>query len=73
MLLLLLKLSDAALPEFVQKEFPELYKFPEDLQFQETANQGSFHGRYVTRYLFKGKLRCIAAQSYEGNFYPLVA
>lgn len=70
---MLLKLSDADIPAFVQKEFTELYKFPEDLPFQETVNQESFQGCYVTRYPFKGELKCSAAQSYEGKFYPLVA
>ncbi|PSF37423.1 DUF2330 domain-containing protein [Aphanothece hegewaldii CCALA 016] len=42
-------------------------KFPEDLQFQETANQESFQGRYVMRRPFRGELKCSAAQSYKSG------
>lgn len=42
-------------------------KFPEDLQFQETANQELFQGRYVMRRPFKGEMNCNAAQSYKNG------
>ncbi|MEA5508852.1 DUF2330 domain-containing protein [Crocosphaera sp. UHCC 0190] len=38
--------------------------FPEDLQFQETANNQFFQGRYVIRHPFKEKRDCDAAQPY---------
>jgi hypothetical protein len=40
-------------------------KFPEDLQFQETANRQFFQGRYVIRHPFKGETKCDAAQNYQ--------
>lgn len=40
-------------------------KFPEDLQFQETANRQFFQGRYVIRHPFKGEAKCDAAQNYQ--------
>jgi hypothetical protein len=40
-------------------------KFPEDLQFQETANQEFFQGRYVIRHPFKGKIECEAMRDYQ--------
>lgn len=40
-------------------------KFPEDLQFQSTANQDSFQGRYVLRRPYKGEMNCSAAQTYR--------
>ena len=38
--------------------------FPEDLQFQETANNQLFQGRYIIRHPFREKRDCEAAQSY---------
>lgn len=40
-------------------------KFPEDLQFQETANQESFQGRYVLRRPYRGEMNCSEAGSYR--------
>ena len=39
-------------------------KFPEDLVFQETANQQNFQGRYVLTHPFKGELSCAAGKQY---------
>jgi hypothetical protein len=39
--------------------------FPEDLMFQETANQSQFQGRYVLRHPFKGKISCEAGKKYQ--------
>jgi hypothetical protein len=39
-------------------------KFPEDLQFQETANRQLFQGRYVIRHPFKEEVNCPVAQEY---------
>jgi hypothetical protein len=39
-------------------------KFPEDLVFQETANQQNFQGRYVLNHPFKGELSCSAGKQY---------
>ena len=39
--------------------------FPEDLVFQETADRGSFQGRYVLRHPWKGEARCEAAERYR--------
>jgi hypothetical protein len=39
-------------------------KFPEDLVFQETANQQNFQGRYVLTHPFKGELSCAAGRQY---------
>ncbi len=39
-------------------------KFPEDLVFQETANQQNFQGRYVLNHPFKGELNCSAGKQY---------
>jgi hypothetical protein len=39
-------------------------KFPEDLVFQETANQQNFQGRYVLTHPFKGELSCGAGRQY---------
>jgi hypothetical protein len=38
--------------------------FPEDLVFQETADRGSFQGRYVLRHPWKGGSDCAAAEPY---------
>jgi hypothetical protein len=38
--------------------------FPEDLQFQETANQQLFQGRYVITHPYRGELKCEAANDY---------
>ncbi|MEM8781084.1 MAG: DUF2330 domain-containing protein, partial [Cyanobacteria bacterium P01_G01_bin.49] len=38
--------------------------FPEDLQFQETANNQLFQGRYIIRHPFREKRDCDAAQNY---------
>jgi hypothetical protein len=40
-------------------------KFPEDLQFQTTANQDSFQGRYVLRRPYRGEMNCDAARTYR--------
>jgi hypothetical protein len=39
-------------------------KFPEDLVFQETANQQNFQGRYVLTHPFKGEMSCSAGKQY---------
>ncbi len=38
--------------------------FPEDLKFQETANNQLFQGRYIIRHPFREKRDCDAAKSY---------
>jgi hypothetical protein len=38
--------------------------FPEDLVFQETADQETFQGRYVLRHPWKGKSQCAEAARY---------
>ncbi len=38
--------------------------FPEDLRFEETANNQFFQGRYIIRHSFKGNLDCEAATQY---------
>jgi hypothetical protein len=40
-------------------------KFPEDLVFQETANQQTFQGRYVLTHPYKGELSCSAGKQYQ--------
>lgn len=40
-------------------------KFPEDLVFQETANQQTFQGRYVLTHPYKGELSCAAGREYQ--------
>ena len=40
-------------------------KFPADLQFQATANQQNFQGRYVLRHPFKGDMTCPAGRQYQ--------
>ena len=40
-------------------------KFPADLQFQATANQQNFQGRYVLRHPFAGKTTCPAGRQYQ--------
>jgi len=40
-------------------------KFPEDLRFQNTANQALFQGRYVIRRPYRGEMNCDAAKSYR--------
>ncbi len=40
-------------------------KFPEDLMFQETANNQFFQGRYVLHHPFKGELKCDAGRQYQ--------
>jgi hypothetical protein len=39
--------------------------FPEDLVFQQTADQSNFQGRYILRHPWTGKDRCEAAVSYR--------
>jgi len=39
--------------------------FPEDLRFQQTANQETFQGRYVIRHPFQGNLDCPAGSEYQ--------
>jgi hypothetical protein len=40
-------------------------RFPEDLVFQETADRGSFQGRYVLRHAWTGAETCDAAVAYR--------
>ena len=40
-------------------------KFPEDLQFQETADRKNFQGRYVLRHPYTGPAICNAAERYR--------
>jgi hypothetical protein len=40
-------------------------KFPEDLRFQNTANQELFQGRYVLRRPYRGEMNCTAANTYR--------
>jgi hypothetical protein len=40
-------------------------QFPEDLMFQETANQQFFQGRYVMRHPYEGDLTCSAGRQYQ--------
>lgn len=40
-------------------------KFPEDLMFQETANNQFFQGRYVLRHPFQGEVKCDAGKQYQ--------
>jgi hypothetical protein len=42
-------------------------KFPEDLQFQETANREFFQGRYVIRHPYRGETKCSAGETYGNN------
>lgn len=39
-------------------------RFPEDLQFQETANTQLFQGRYVINHPYEGDMNCNAARDY---------
>lgn len=39
--------------------------FPEDLNFQETANQDFFQGRYIITHPYKGEMECSNAESYR--------
>ena len=41
--------------------------FPEDLVFQETADRGSFQGRYILRHEWKGTDQCRAADAYRSG------
>lgn len=40
-------------------------KFPEDLMFQETANNQFFQGRYVLHHPFNGEAKCDAGRQYQ--------
>ncbi|PSB29236.1 DUF2330 domain-containing protein [Chlorogloea sp. CCALA 695] len=40
-------------------------KFPEDLMFQETANNQFFQGRYVLHHPFNGEAKCDAGKQYQ--------
>ncbi len=40
-------------------------KFPEDLMFQETANNQFFQGRYVLHHPFNGEVKCEAGKDYK--------
>jgi hypothetical protein len=42
-------------------------KFPEDLNFQETANRDFFQGRYVIRHPYTGEANCSAAGEYRNG------
>lgn len=42
-------------------------KFPEDLMFQETANNQFFQGRYVLHHPFSGEAKCDAFKQYQRN------
>ena len=39
--------------------------FPEDLRFQETANQQFFQGRYIIRHPYQENISCNAGQEYQ--------
>jgi hypothetical protein len=39
--------------------------FPEDLNFQETANTQLFQGRYIIRHPYQGEMKCDAAHEYK--------
>ncbi len=41
--------------------------FPEDVAFQETANQETFQGRYILRHPFKGECACEAGPVYRNQ------
>ena len=41
--------------------------FPEDLVFQETADQNTFQGRYVLRHPFRGASQCAESTRYQGE------
>ena len=41
--------------------------FPEDIAFEETADQDSFQGRYVLRHPWRGIGNCLAAQNYRAQ------
>lgn len=43
----------------------DLDHFPEDLVFQETADQQTFQGRYVIRHPFNGDTSCSDGRTYE--------
>jgi hypothetical protein len=40
-------------------------KFPQDLQFQNTANRRNFQGRYVIRRPYRGDMECKVAENYQ--------
>ena len=40
-------------------------KFPEDLMFQETANNQFFQGRYVLHHPFDSEVKCEAGKQYQ--------
>ncbi|MEO0824030.1 MAG: DUF2330 domain-containing protein [Cyanobacteria bacterium J06635_15] len=40
-------------------------KFPEDLMFQETANNQLFQGRYILRHPYEGEATCPVAEDYK--------
>lgn len=44
-------------------------KFPQDLQFHETANRQFFQGRYVIRHPYRGEMTCDAATGYLERTY----
>ncbi|SKB11599.1 conserved hypothetical protein; putative signal peptide [Planktothrix sp. PCC 11201] len=39
--------------------------FPEDLNFQETANQANFQGRYIINHPYRESMQCSQAQQYR--------
>ena len=39
--------------------------FPEDLMFQETADTGTFQGRYVLQHPYKGPVTCQDGAEYQ--------
>jgi hypothetical protein len=41
--------------------------FPEDIAFEETADQDSFQGRYVLRHPWRGEANCPAAGAYRAQ------
>jgi hypothetical protein len=43
----------------------DMAHFPEDLVFQETADQSTFQGRYVVHHAFNGDTSCPAGREYE--------
>ena len=41
--------------------------FPEDIAFEETADQSSYQARYVLRHPFTGEVKCPAGQAYRAS------
>jgi hypothetical protein len=47
--------------------------FPEDIAFEETADQESFQGRYVLRHPWRGEANCPAGQEYRAQLPAALA